>query len=266
MKKCLLILLFSPAVVSATPVIESYTANNSGGTAVDSLELTKPAGVVSGDLLLVVVGCDDDLAIGVWASTIDTEAGWTRFVDIGNSTSDCKIGAYWRIATGTDAASVWPYMDANAPDEIFGWYFRISGHDGIDVTGSATIGSGTSGVAAEVTTTQDDCLAIYATAIDGGDAVAFSVSGTGWSEYDEEYSGTGSADACGVIGTKTQASAGLTGDATVSWTPSDGYVTIQFAIAPGAAAGVTVPIATLHSPGVESRIHSADGRSDIHAP
>jgi hypothetical protein len=224
--------------LQATPVIESYTANNTGGNEADSLGLTKPSGVSVGDLLLVIVGCDDDLAIDVWNTTIDTESGWTKFIAAGNSTSDSKMGAYWRIATGTDAATVWPYMDQNAPDEIFGWYFRISGHDGttpIDVTGSATLGSGTSGIAAEVTTTQGDCLAFYVNAFDGGDAVAFSVSGTGWSEYDEEYSGTGSADACGSIGTKTVASEGLTGDATISWTPSDGYVTIQFAIAPGAA-------------------------------
>ena len=44
----------------AIPVIETSTANNSAGDTATSLTLTKPSGVVSGDLLLIMVGSDVD--------------------------------------------------------------------------------------------------------------------------------------------------------------------------------------------------------------
>ena len=66
---------------------------------------------------------------------------------------------------------------------------------------------------------------------DGGDGSPFSVSGTGWSESGDLANGTG-AGGGGCWGTKEQTTAGLTGDATVTSSTSDGSVFFQFAIAP----------------------------------
>lgn len=41
----------------ALPVIETYTSNTALGSS--SLTLTKPSGVVAGDLLILIVGNDD---------------------------------------------------------------------------------------------------------------------------------------------------------------------------------------------------------------
>lgn len=243
MRLIVLLAFFLPMALSATPVIEGYTAQNSAGVEVDSLELTKPASVAVGDFLLLMVGCDDN---GTNSPSVFPQiTGWTRFANIGNTTSDAKLGLYWRIADGTETATIWVLQTgAAALNQMFGWYLRLSGTDAstpLNVTGTETNAAGTSHTCAEVTTGVADCLAFYVLAFDGGDGVPFSVSGTGWAQEDEEQSGTGSADACGTFGLKTQASAGLTGDATVTSNVSDGSTTIQFAIAPDGAAPAAVP-------------------------
>jgi len=224
-------LLFA-ASISATgiPVVESYTSNNSGGGLQDSIRLGKPSGVATGDLLLVMVGNDN---MGV-APSFQAIPDWTQFVHQGDADSDCKLVCYWRIADGTEADTI--QVDCTGDDEIWGWYIRVSGVDDdrpIDDTGSAYVYSYESSHAiTEATSTVDSCLGFYVLAFDGGDGYPFGISGTGWTEEDEQQSGSDAVDASGVWGTKELATHGGTGTATVSSSVSDGATGIQFVVAP----------------------------------
>jgi len=210
------------------PVIEDWTANDSAGDAVTSITFTKPVGVAVDDLLLLIVGSDQD-TVADWNSV----TGWIQFININDGVGDSNLACYWRIADGTEGVTV----DVTAPtvEERYGWYLRISGVDTttpINVTGTAAYVASDSHSIPEVTTTVADCLAFYALVFDGGDGAPFSVAGTGWTEVDEQTSGTTGTDASGCWGTKSMPTAGATGAATVTSTVSDGSSSIQFAIAP----------------------------------
>jgi len=229
----------------ALPVVASFASASSGGTPVNSITINKPTGVVSGDLLLIIAGSDDNGS----SPDFSDISGFTKFVNIGTDLNDSKIGCYWRIADGTEGVDIDVAHDpVEDLDEMYGWYIRVTGADGttpINVTGiAANLNARASHVIPEVTTTVNDCLAFYVHSHDGGDGAPFSVSGTGWSESDEQQSGTGSNDASGCWGTKGQATAGLTGDATVASTGSDGSTNIQFAVAPSGVSDtpITPPV------------------------
>lgn len=224
----------------ANPVIESWTANNSGSSTVSSITLTKPSGVEVGDLLLVIVGSD-------WpnSNAWEVETGWTLELELGGPTPYADLGVYWRIADGSEGASV--EIDHDGSANMYGWYIRISGIDTADPihqTGTAAESSSTSALdITGVTITVSDCLIIYAIAFDGGDAGSFTPSNSGFSEVDEEYAGTASNEASGSWGYKNMSGTGASGTVTVTMEVSDGCVGIQIAIAP--LPGVTIEPSSL---------------------
>lgn len=219
----------------AAPVIESTAQNDSGGITATTLAINVPVGTVDDNLLLVVGGSDDNTAASPdeWLD----ETGWTKPIMIGDTTVDAKLVMYWRVASSEPASYT---FDHGSSDELWGIMFRISGvntANPINIVGVATLdGGGTNRDALSIITTVDDCLAFYAVAFDGGDGTPFGEP-TGWTEHSEHNSGTGSTDACGVVGTKTQATAGATGTASISSAASDGSVAIQFAVEPAGVPG-----------------------------
>jgi hypothetical protein len=217
----------------ATPVVETFTSAGISTSGFSTIDLTKPAGVVADDLLLLIVGNDPFPG----NATFNNIAGWTRFV---NNSGSAGLGAFWRIADGTEPATVTVSMTDTT--EVWGFYIRISGADTtapINVQGVVqNSGNSTSFVVDQVTTTVGDCLAFYALAFDGGGGAPFSVSGTGWTESAEIAAGTGAGDASGTWGTKSIPLAGATGDATVTTSASDGAAHLQFAIAPAPPGGL----------------------------
>lgn len=227
----------------AVPVLETWTANNTGGLTQTTITLTKPSGVANGDLLIMMVGNDEtNASTDGWNAV----TGWTKEFGFANATGDSSFAIYWREADGTEGATQDVVNDSNSW-ESYGWYLRISGADTttpFHQKGTPAAGSSSSHAISGVTTSIADCLAFYLLAFDGGDGAPFSVSGTGWAEVDEEQSGTGGTDASGCFGTKDQATAGATGTATVSCSASDGATFVQFAIAPDAGAGgLAIPVA-----------------------
>lgn len=218
------------------PVVESF--NTQTGLATNSITLTKPSGVVNGDLLLIILGNDDIGSVAQWtASTKPT--GFTFVQESGSALSDSHIAYFWRIADGTEGATI--VCPADFTNDYFGWYLRITGaHNSapIDITGPTDVeGPGATHVADGIVTTVDDCLAFYILAFDGGDGPVFAVSGAGWSRSSELQAGTGAENASGTWGTKEQAIAGATGDATITPNISDGATMWQFAIAPAGGGG-----------------------------
>src|SRR3972149_3061724 len=216
----------------AYPVVESWTKNNSNGNGQNYIDLSKPSGVNVGNLLIVIAGSDYDNA--TWASNIGQ--GFTRLFNHGNSTSDSSYGVWYKIADGTELSTITPSYSGSM-EQTWGFYIRISGVDTtnpINATGSPTYtGDSTSHPANQCTTNVNECLALVVLAFDGGDAGSFSTSSSGWSIEDEEFSGIGSGfGACGCWGKKQVASAGGTGNVTITTPEGDGSVQCQFAIAP----------------------------------
>ena len=226
------------------PVLENYTSNNNGTDEADSVMLGKPTGVEVGNLLLLIAGNDYTGA----ASAFDEITGWTRFVNVGDGSTDCKLACYWRIADGLEGDSIEVTTGAQA-DEIWGWYIRVSNVDQaapINDVGTALLNaSASTHDITQATSDVDNCLVIYALSFDGGDGYTFSESNTGWTEEDEQQAGTGGNDASGCWGVKTLYLQGGAGTVTITSTAGDGAAAIQFAIAPApavAAAGQVIMI------------------------
>lgn len=216
----------------ALPVIQDWTVNDTGGSTDTSITLTKPTGATInvGDLLKIIVLNDDtNPANGAW-NLVD---GWHRERQIGNDTSDCTCAVYWRIADTTEPST--QAVTCDSAHELIGWYLHITGADTRVPFDKGGFGAeynavGTSHAIAGFTTDTADSLAFYMFGFDGGDGAPFSISGAGWTETDEQTSGTTGNDVSGGFGTKAMASAGATGSATVGSDVSDGLTGIQFAI------------------------------------
>jgi len=206
-----------------------WTSNNSGGSTVNYITLTKPSDVETNDLLILIVGSDDSNG-GDWQDI----SGWTKIINYANTNADASMGVYWRIATGSEDATINVYQNSGNNDEMFGWYIRIRGvntSSPINIVGTPDYTtSGANHTIDAVNTDVDNCLAFYVLSFDGGDGAPFNESDSGWSEEDEETSGTGSTDACGCWGIKEMPIQGSTLNVVVASTASDGAVYVQFAI------------------------------------
>lgn len=223
----------------AIPVVQSGFTSN---TAVpgSSLSLSKPTGLVAGDLCVVIVGNDYSGGTDAqWDNTTNKPTGFTLIFENGNGPSASHLGAFYRVIDGGES---WPIsVPALNSEDFWGYAIRVTGVDTaspLNATGTA-LNQGTdttSHVIPAVTTVNDDCLCFYALAFDGGDGDPFSVSGTGWTEQAEIEAGTGAGNASGCWGTKDQAAAGSAGTATVTSTASDTSTSRQFAIR-GASSG-----------------------------
>jgi hypothetical protein len=183
---------------------------------------------------------DDNSASQTWQS----ETGWNgpeSGISGGDDTTDSKIAVLWREADGTEGSSF--TFDHSGTDDLIGWVLRISGANTtspFNVKGSIDHTDGSSHVITGVTTTADNCLAFYYLHIETADGDPFSVSGTGWSESDEGDSGNSGAQGAGCWGTKSMASQGATGNATVTSNASDNSTAAIFAIVEEAGGDFTL--------------------------
>lgn len=212
------------------PVIEDWTEANSGGASATSLTLTLPTGVQAGDLLFLFVASDDSTNTAQFSINDTNEPGWTKKQETGNTTTRCHLAMFWRIATG-DADDQDVTVDHLSSDELLGWYFRISNVSATDPLGPQNIntdGNQTNHTIPTAVSDQPNTLGICALSFDGGDGAPFGGNDLGdWSELDEQTSGTTGNDCCGVILTRTRATAGTYGGVptpTITSSVSDGSV------------------------------------------
>jgi hypothetical protein len=209
------------AAGGGVPVVEDYefTENQDATT----ITFTAPAGIQSGELLLIL-GMADTNSSQAWS----TPAGWTKHAAVQAQNTSYVI--LYKIADGTETDVT---VTNNFADQL-GWYIRVSGANAtpIDAYAFSQTVTGPTHVITAITTTVDNCLAIYGLSHDGGDGLPFSVAGAGWTEEAEGQAGTAIGDASACWGTKEQASAGSTGNATVTASVSNGSSSYQLAIAP----------------------------------
>jgi len=218
---------------TSAPLIVTYTSNTNAG---NSLALTVPGTASVGDLLLILAGSDSNGN----NEGFSTETGWTRLFNQGGSNSDAYASVFWRIVDGTEGSTV--NIDSVASDDLWGYCLLITGADPSDPINGYTNGRGGSSQnhnIAAITTDADNTLDLYVLGSDGADLDPFTVTGTGWSEESYIESGSGSPNAAGSWGYKTQASAGSTGTVNVDFTStlSDGAAYGQIAINPAPGVG-----------------------------
>ena len=210
------------------PVVEGSQISGDAAASA-SLVLDAPAGITPDELLLLIAMNEDATATPQFS---DNLAGWNFVADSGDTASDVHIGVFWRIADGTEGASV--TITAESSDGWMGFYARISGADTaapIHVSNFASAGNSDPHNVPSITTTTDDCLAIYGLSFDGGDGTPFSV-GVPWTEQGDIGYGAANGGIAGTWGTLDVATAGGTGNAAVDCAASDGGAFFQLAIAP----------------------------------
>ena len=200
-------------------VVEAYASTNSGASVTDQL-FTAPAGITSGELLILNV---------VSNAVRSAPSGWTTAFTF--SASGINQHIFWKVSDGTETD-----VTITGTGYFCGWYYRISGADTSDpfnVFGNPWTSLGTQGTALEATTTIDGCLVFFIAGFDGADGGSFGfVSGTDWSIESEELIGTSSLSNSACFGYKILATAGATSSVIVSKSVSDGWANRQFAVAP----------------------------------
>ena len=246
--------------MAVTPTVSTWTVASTNNT---QLTLTKPAGVVSGNLLLLIVA-NDAANVTDWS----TLTGWTRFVNINNTISDANLACYWRVADGSEGANV-TVTGSSSIDRV-GYYIRVSGSHGstpVYVIGTPQYsGANSTFTINQVTATTANSLGFYAIAFDGGDGLPFATSGTGWSEKASTNTGGLSYHASIAWGVKDISSSGASVPVNFTASVSDGATFVQFAIAPSASIAVApndvVCASTVSNPTAQ-RITDVDAISDV---
>lgn len=228
----------SLGTATTTSVPQIATSTRATSPASSTITLTKPSGVQAGDLLLIVVGNDDNSNVAQWDDVVLKPSGFNLINESGNSTSDAHVAAFYRIADGTESGTI----DVSAQNvmDYWGFYIRVTGASttnpinviGTDYNGGSLVTHNVTGI----TTTVDNTLAFYALSGDGGDTYPYTVGGS-WTEGDEVQTGTAAADAAGTWGTRSMTTAGATGNAAVSMNVNDSASAFQFAINPAVGRG-----------------------------
>jgi hypothetical protein len=95
-----------------------YSAQTAGGSA--SLVLTKPAGTVDGDVMLVFLGMGDDLRV------FSAPGGWTELHQANDADSHCRIACFYKVASSEGAD--YTFTTTSAPE----WTGSISSFSGVD--------------------------------------------------------------------------------------------------------------------------------------
>lgn len=230
----------------AVPVIESWQSAQATSFP-SSITITKPSGVVAGDLLLICLS-DDYNADGLFQYDDSTNkpSGFslvTRW-NAGTAPDQTNGAIFSKVADGGEGSTFNVPCRSTNHYGIVGWCLRISGHG--ETAGSAhKIGtyssvSSTAFNITGVTTTVDDCLCLYLHATAGGDQAPYSVAGP-WTELDEQSTTATASSASGSIGSRSLATAGASGNAAITSTsaPTNYNNGIQIALQPASGAAVT---------------------------
>jgi len=195
--------------------------------------LTKPASIAVGDLLLIfAITALPSGTVHQYNDSSNKPSGFTRINTAGAGPEDTSVGAFWRIATGSETATI-GVQAINTSYDCVGWYYRVTGAN--DTTPINVIGSdyeastGTSHAITGVTPTARNCMAIYLAAVENASSnQPFSVSGTGWTETGELTGGI----AGGAWGYRQLTNIEASGTATFAIASNSGVAGFQFAIRP----------------------------------
>ncbi len=214
----------------AVPVVQSQSADTVVSTNGDNIVITKPSGVVSGDLMLMFLSTDGN-------TVLNTLSGWTVVEETTTSAGDkCTLTILSKVAGGSEPAD---YTFTGGGNQTrAGIIFRIDGQHATfkDVSGIDNTGNSNTPTAPTVTTTVANCLVLCSYAQDDDSAPNTHPGST--TELADFDSGGGASPASTLgVASYTQVSAGATG--TRAWSDANNvqWIGCQVAIAPVAAAG-----------------------------
>ena len=216
------------------PFIEGFNTN----TAINPfILLTKPSGVVNGELLLIIIGVTDNLEPAV----IDDLTGFTKYA-YQNAADDLGFALFTREADGTEGVSETITISGGG-GVIVGWYIRISGANSsnpIDFIGnvSETTASNIIPLNSD-NSTVDKCLAFSLVISDGDEGVPYGTIGSNdWPTIMRSELARGTV-AFGVSGgwmTKPMPNIGASGTNTINSNTSINNMAMPFGIAPALGA------------------------------
>ena len=216
------------------------------GNATTTPDYTLPSGIESGDFIVVVCSNEDTGGPpGAWNDAITS--GWTLKVNEGSGVSDAHIGIYTKEADGTEGGTTLEVsQDSSFENCATVFVLRGAVATSLHVIGTWAAVEGTQVTASAIDTgSTDDCYILGICTFDGSLSSTtgppydgFSTATGGWSKDFYSY-GTADGDAGATshaIFTKTQVTAGSTGDLVVDTEESNGLGAMQIAIAPAIAA------------------------------
>lgn len=204
-----------------TPTVVAGTS----GAATGDMQITKPASIRVGDLVVLVVASE------VLASAMSVPDGFTAILgEI--SQGQLNARAWYKFATHAEPATYG--VSFAGDDAVLYNLFLVRGADPftvVEVVDSAVGNAGLPIAEPGVTTAVDNCLAVAILAVDGAPRVL--VKPTGWTLLESRDGSAGTLSM--AIATKGLTSAGGSGGG--NWTATDStaadYVAITFAIRPG---------------------------------
>lgn len=216
-------------------------ATNSNGAAPTSLTVTKPAGVVDGDVMVAFVVISADQTITA------APAGWTLLdsKNTGTATGDCRHACYYKAASGEGASYQWTFAaGADCAAAILA-YSGASITAPINVSGSKLMsGSTVTHVAPSVIPASGNTVTLTAFGVNpvfNGDTTFTTPAGLTAEAEADPGAGTTNRAVLKVFDLSTPASS-ATGDQTTTINNSAKGVAFTVTIAPLAAADITVTV------------------------
>jgi hypothetical protein len=240
----------------ATPVIEGSSTSTGGvffaGANIETFDISKPTGTQEGDLLVIVVGDDED------GDVVLTSSGWTEAASYRDTSYDTNFHVLWKVAGASEPSSYTFDFNFIGSRQYYAVLFRISGVDTsnpINATDTDISSTLNGDITVSLTTTVDNCLIL--TGVHQGASAPYNSRPAGFTEeyFNDEW---GSSKLVVLSGSK--ATAGSTGN--LEWDSASGSQASGFAvaIAPGAGGGP----ATITSTGaVTTGAVTASGSGDV---
>jgi len=192
-----------------------------------SLSISKPGGVVAGDLLITAIATDGKQG----DDGIQPLSGW-NLIYHGMESEQVTLGAWWKIASASEAGSytfTWPEKQ-----KAYGFIMRFTGHDPsnpINVSAN-TGGSSSSPTSPAVTTTVADAMILRIGGFDDDDVTAGDPGLPGHTVITMDQSSNGSGTASAGAGYLMQSAAGGSGTSNFSLNSSEQYRAVTVGIAP----------------------------------
>lgn len=227
----------------AVPVVASTSTPVSAASSGTDIAPNYPSGISAGDVLICIVASDQSTNTQQWNDGANKPSGFTFIGEAGNADSDCHVAAFYKEASGSESGSETVTAVSTSNGRI-GFMMRLTGVDTADIlnvlgTAYTTATDALAHTIGGATTDEDDCLAIVAYALDGGNGQTFALDGS-WSAQQDETSDTNNfGEVSGGWGTLSVASQGAYSAVQVTSQQSNQMAGFTFAIK-GEASGATV--------------------------
>lgn len=215
------------------PVFQEFTEAKVGPPAVTAIDIAKPGGTTSGDLLIAAVALDANPSL----ASLTAPTGWS-VVAKEQFSNNVTFGVWSKSAEGSEPSSyqfTWSGTQAG-----YGWIMRFTGHDAanpINALNSATQDNSTSPTSPAVTSSVNDALILRLGGFDHKDITIDDPGLTGHTAITMDRNAAGAGSASGGGGYLVQPTAGDSGTSNFTLTAQEQSAMVTIAIAPDPTTG-----------------------------